>query len=368
MIATGIFNIYVGFKWFNIKDNVQLSSILSVISFIITVLAIYLLKRTHNPKLLVLFLVILILLCNILKIFYDPNFLVQNKLFIVEKGVPFDFKASFTKALEGNIDLFLILKNFGYIFAIATSPILSFSASITYYTKLFNLNIDYNNELKAFSISSLASAITCFPTHISSSGSTLFKMCSASNKYHSILAGVFLILLIPIYQYITPFLPVFALSFLSLFIGFSILIGYIKLIREVTLLDKIILIFLTLVALLSGMNSVIVVITGILVNFLISLYYIKGIPTEKSLKVQELDEVLIIKVKDGISHMNIQSITEKMYEYNKNIVFDLLDSKYVDYTSNIELNKAIENCEKRGVNVQILGKPANLNITTQISK
>lgn len=361
MVATAVFNIYVGFRRLIVEKQTELSIVLSLSSFVITAVAIAILKLTKNPRLLVLYLVVLIVLTNSLKIFYDPKSLVENKLFITAEGTPLNF-ASFIRSMnKGVVDLKKLAYNLVQVVTISISPIVSFSTTLPYYSKHFKLDIDYNRELRGFGLTSLLSAISCFPVHVSCTGSILFRVCGASGRLHSLLAGISLFSLFAVYHYITPFLPTFALSLLAQFIGFSVLFGYLQLFPALTVIDKIVLAVISFIAIASRMNSLIVLTSGVMVNLAVSYYFSRKIVGESSVVFQEIESTTIIKVQTALTHLNVQGVSERLKHCENDIVFDLLDTKYVDYTANVELEDIVKCAKQRKLSVQILGRPRNLN-------
>ncbi|ELA41737.1 uncharacterized protein VICG_01241 [Vittaforma corneae ATCC 50505] len=361
MVATAVFNIYVGFKRLLVENKTELSIALCFVSFAITVIAMAILKSTKNPRFLILYLIALIVLMNLSKVFYDPKFLVENGLFITDEGTPLNCSSFMHSATKGTIDLKKLVYNLAQVTTVGISPIISFSTTLPYYSKHFNLDVDYDKELRSFGLASLFSSILRFPIHISCTGSVLFRICGADKKLHSILAGVSLLFLFIIYQYVTPLLPTFAISLLSQFIGFSIMLGYLQLFPTLTTIDKIVLAFLSFIAVVSSMNALIVLILGTITNLAISYYFSRKVGSEASVVLQEVENTMVVKVQGPLTHVNIQSVSEKLQHCKNNIVFDLLDTKYVDYTANIELENITKCAKQKNLNVQILGRPCNLN-------
>lgn len=357
MMITGCLNVYLGFNIFAIKDNMGLSIVLFVISVVITTTALVILSNTQNPKLLVLFLIALLLLTNSLKKIYDLPTLVENKIFITSEGSKIDLNSFWHSVNIGEIDFEKFSKNLFHIVTLGISPIISFSTTLPFYLKQFNIEVDYNRELLSFGISSLS----VFPVSINGFGSILFRMCGANSKSHSVLAGICLIPLIFVYHYVTPLISTFILSLISLFIGFSILNGYIKALFRLTLLDKFVLLVPSLLGMAFELNILIMLLLGICINMLISLYFLGLTVKQSPISFQQIEDVMVVKVRDSLTCSNIQDVVEGIELCKNKVVFDFLDTKYVDYTVNGELEKMIDSLIQRGLSIEIMGRPANLN-------
>lgn len=359
MIVTAFSNIYVGFHQFKIPERLWLSVSLFTASFFITVCAILILKKTERPNLVILFLIFIILVMNSLKFAFSLDKLVALRLFVTSNPLPLNLKPLRNFFLDIDFDYGLIRKNISRIIILSISPLLSISTSLLFYSKYMKIDIDYNKELLTIGITNL---FTGFPASFNCFGSILFQMCGANTKEHSIFGGLALSILLFTQHYISLIIPTFALSLLSLFIGFMILSGYIKSFASLTPIDKILLTAMTILSLYTGMNIIIVLIGGLLLTIGLSFFFLKGISSENpSFTVEKSDQELVIRVKKSVDYRNIQEIVNIIRKEKSNIIIDLLNTKYVDYTANKEFEEIIDESIKVKKIIKILGNPYNFN-------
>ena len=160
------------------------------ISIILTLLLIYIYKKTNNPFNIVLYLITLILCLNSLKLILDKDTITSLSFFSQE----FHFKNIFPTIKDININF--IFSNLKNILPLALMPIISQCSSLLIYSILFPDSININSEIFKLSMSNIFSLISCLPTHFFCTGSIFFRLCGASTKIHSFISGCSLILLI----------------------------------------------------------------------------------------------------------------------------------------------------------------------------
>lgn len=357
MMSSAVGNIIIGFSWFKIEDRPAFSVFLCVVSFLITVIGMSILKKTNNPKLLVIYLILIILGFNCLKFQFDLDTLVKNRIFITAKSDKLNIKLLASAVSKGSFSYNVIFDNIVSILTISISPLISLATSLPFFSKQFEICPNYNREIYSIGITNLFSSMAFSPVYFNCTGSIMLRICGAETRIHSMTAGVSIVFLYFIHHLIAPFLPRFAVSFISQFIGFSVLLGYIKTLPELTRIDKAVLLLTVLVAVFTKMNTIIVLCFGVFLSTAISLYF-----TRRCLSGSEsviLDEKGTVKVKEVLDYRNIQYLVDCFK--NDKIILDLTDVKYVDYTANSKLEQLFKDLKNRRVTVEVVGHPYNLN-------
>lgn len=359
MMSSAIGNSIIGFSWFKIDDAPVFSLFLCVVSFLITVSGIYILKKTNNPRLLVLYVFLIISGFNCLKFFYNSDTLVKNKIFITSKSEKLNIRPLLSAISKGHFDYSVISDNITQILTISISPIIALATSLPFYSRHFGLNPKYNREIFSIGMTNLSSAMSFTPVTFNTTGSIMFKICGLETRLHSILSGASVIVLYYTQHLIAPFLPRFSVSFISQFIGFSVLFQYTKMFPTLTRMDKAVLILTLLISILTKMNTIILLISGLLLSGCISLYF-----TGRCLSGNQsviLTEKGTIKIKEILDYRNIQCLVDYANEITGDIVLDLTDVKYVDYTANSKLDQLFKDMKNRKMTVTIMGQPCNFN-------
>ena len=88
-------------------------------------------------------------------------------------------------------------------------------------------------------ISSFVGSLSFYPSVMNCSGSILFKICGGDSRMHSILGGIAIFGLIPIFHKIIGIFPTFVITLIPEFIGLSFLIEYLISFFKITNADKI---------------------------------------------------------------------------------------------------------------------------------
>lgn len=364
MISTAIFNILVGFRRFYIPDRLGATVVLSVISTVMTSLAIAVLKKTGSPKVLMLYILVLIIIMNIVKqLLRAPEWMfIKKKIFIAETAPPLSVASLISELEGGELKFGALGRNLISILTIALSSVMSFSTTLPFYCKHYGLSVDYNQELGRLGLSNLLSSFSAFPRNVSCTGSILFRICGANTKWHSVVSGLCLIPLYFGYQYVAPLLSTFILALVPKFIGFSILLGYIAPLKSLSLHDAVTLGLMVGLAIVTSVNAAVVLFCGTLFTLWISYSYSKSVGTEKQITFQEIDGNVIAKVSGCLTHINMPCIVERLEKCKGGMVIDLADAVYVDYTANGELRRLVDRAAKAEVPIEILGRPKNINV------
>lgn len=369
MIMTGALNLYMGIKKVAANDDYFRSGLLVAASLAITAGALAIFGKTRNPMHLLLYLVALISVMNGLKLHFRVEDLVENNLFPCKESKPLSIRPVLDAFLSnapgdtsmpslGRLDLQMVIKNIGSILTISILPLISLVISLSIYSKAFGYKVSIGREICSLSFANLVSSLSFYPNYFNCTGSIFFRVCGATTRLHSLLAGISLISLYFYIHRIIPLVPVFAISLLLQFIGFSVLAGYLKAFYRSTALDKFLIVALCSFACAVKMNVLLITVFGLSANFLVNVLFTKSIFNRAQVQFQEIDGVIYIKIDNRLDINNISSLANILDSTLGNVVIDLFNCKYVDYSANCELE---EYCKQAGRSIILLGNPRNLN-------
>lgn len=373
MIMTGILNLYIGLEKVVISGDYFRSGLLMVASVIITAGALVIFGRTKNPMHLLLYLVALILSMNAFRLHFEVKDLVKNRIFACEESKPLSLWAVFDVFLSSKprdtgmpslaefldgFDFQMIAKNISSIITISILPLISLAISLSIYSKTFGSKISIDREICSLSFTNLVSSLSFYPSHFNCTGSMFFRVCGATTRLHSLLAGISLVFLYFFMHRIIPLIPVFAVSLLLQFIGFSVLMGYLKALLKSTTLDKFLITMLCSFAYVVKMNVLFIILFGLCMNFLVNVFFTRRVFNNAGMQHQEIDGVTYIKINNRLDVNNISSLTSMLDSTMSDAVIDLLNCRYVDYSANCELE---EHCKQAGRSIKLIGNPKNLN-------
>lgn len=356
MIATGILTVLTGTSNFYDKNHLAHSTFLSLLSFSITGLSIFILKYTGKPKYIFVYLIAIIIICNSLKLFVSSATLSDNKVFSIQNIPKIDFQPILK--LKPEFHLSKVWENAFRIINLGICPLISLSTSLPYYSNTVGIPVNFNKELLAQGITNGFCSIGLFPTCFNTSGSILFMLCGANSRYHSIFGGLSLIFLFFVYHQVAPLIPSFAISLIFQFIGFTILLGFSKQIISATWLDKALLISIFTVFKISSFNSIVILIFGVILNYLFVYFH-----TSKDTKLikKQIDNSMIITVTGSLDFRNVHKIIENSYCNCTDVTFDLSSCDFIDYSANLELEEIMRKLKLNGQKIKICGCPSNLS-------
>ncbi|KAM0680549.1 hypothetical protein GINT2_001237 [Glugoides intestinalis] len=360
-ITSSVFNIYLSFLKLSHPSSHLMTGILGFFSASITLAAMFILKKTHNPNIVTLLLIFLIASTNLLKFYFNPQYLFENKIFITNESSPLEIQPFINLLSQGNFEYKVLRNNIMQIITIAITPFLSSFTSFPFYSKALDFKVDYMKEMFAIG---MANAFTLFPVSFNSSGSILFRLCGADSKIHSIIGGISIITLLYCHESIALILPTFSITFLLQFIGFSIFSSYLFIFNTLTKLDKASLIINVIITAYFKMNLLITICSGFIINTIISIYFLRGKYLEKStVTSSKTDSAIHIKVTNTLDHTNIQKVFSFIDLCDSDIILDLSDVIYVDYTANIILSNIFKLCLEKKKTLTVIGNPTNINQT-----
>lgn len=354
-LATALFVLNFTKTIFFDPTNLVGSSSFFIISFLITILALSILEITRNPRYLIVYLILLVLICNSLKLILEPETLIKYKIFIFRNIPKIDLKPIIDLKLEFNFKIFLA--HIFNIINLGIYPLISLSTALPYYLKAIGLSADFNKELLTQGLTNGLCGLGLFPTNFNSSGSILFTLCGASSRLHSIIAGLAMISLFYFYDFIAPLIPSFVVALIFQFIGFSILIGLFKQLITSTWLDNLVLLFTFLGFYLSSFNMIFVICLGIGLNYFISYIYSSN---PKKFIIKQLENETIIIIHGTFNFINIHLVRECIDNTTHEISLDLSNCDFVDYTANLELEEIVKEVKSKNRKMRIFGRPENL--------
>lgn len=369
MIMAGALNLWMGLSKVVISGAWMRSSLLVAASVIVTVGALRIFGRTKNPLHLLLYLIALILGMNSLRLYFSGDELVDNRIFLCRESRPLSIRAVLDVFLSRNpnetanslihgLDFLMVVKNIFSIITISILPLVSMAISLSIYSKAFGSKVSIRREVYSLSFSNLISSLSFYPNYFNCTGSIFFRMCGASTRLHSLLGGISLIVLYFCMHRIIPLIPVFAVSLLLQFIGFSVLTKYLETLNKATFLDKLLVVALCTFYCIVRMNVLFTTLFGLSVNFLVSFFFTRKIFNGTGIRSQEIDGVVYAKIGNRLDANNISLLTDILDSTPNDVVVDLFGCRYVDYSANCELE---EYCSHGGRSITVLGNPRNLN-------
>lgn len=358
MFMVGITSLIAGVYPFIIKDRYFVSTLLVILSILITVGAVVILKRTNNPKYLVLYLLFIIAFFNFCRLFLSSDKLTEYRIFLFQDAKPLSFRMAIDLVRKAEFSLDAITRNLPSIISMAIYPLISISTSLPYFLNCLELKADFNNEILASGLSNGMCSIGLFPSSFNCSGSLLFALCGANSRWHSFFSGIALISMLFIFHMLSPLIPSFAISLLTQFIGVTLLLEYVSQIAAQNWPDRSTLFTIVVAFCAARLNVIILLIFGIGLNYLIVNVCNRH---TKSITLQKVDKKAILKIRGGVDFRNLHKIPESVGEGVDEIVFDLEKCSFVDYSANLELYELACRLRKAQKKVQILGSPSNLN-------
>lgn len=359
MIATGVLSFAAGSAGIFIDLTHKVYSvILLLVSFALTAAAIFILKRTGNPKYLIIYLVSIIAICNLLKLAFNSDQLFEYKIFLFKDASPLSIRSVFDLIHGISFNYWGVMENGIEILNLGLYPLISMSTSLPYYLQCAGLKGDFNKELLALGLTNGFCSLGLFPSSFNCTGSLLFSLCGANNRFHSIVSGLSLISLLFIYQHVAPLIPSFAISILSQFIGASLLLGFVDQIRSSTWSDRIVLLMTISAYVLLKANAIFILIFGVVFNYLIAFLFSKK---SSHIVIQKVNNKFIFVVEGSLDFRNIHEISEIVTFDCPDVVFDLTECAFVDYSANLELFSTLKRIKQAGITVQLIGRPSNLS-------
>lgn len=340
MLLIGLLNIFVSYKRIDKFNNWKMALSLFILSLLITLGGISIFIKTNQPFYILLYISLIVIFFNILKYTNLNSFLLDYLISLSVKLIWSDMSQA------SKLNFKVIFSNIIPIFDMIFKTVLQNILSLMAYSNTFNDSFNLDNEILNTSITSFITSFSLLPSHFSCTGSIFYRISGAKSKYHSLVSGLSLI---PLYFYLhhfMPFIPLFAITFVLQFIGLSILIGYLKTFIKMSNLDRFHLIIVVIAAFLFKMNIVLIITFALFISILLNFTFTGRIlGTNPNIKYQDFQNPLKIVIDGNLTFLNINKTIENMSKTKSDIILDLSDCSYVDYTANCELKRFLQNFE-----------------------
>lgn len=334
-----------------------LAYIFMSISLLITVSLIILLSKKKDPIFLFVYVLVLTVVMNSLRLVGATDFLYKYKLFLFSSGRPLYDEVFFSAVLWKRLSLTTVLSRWSEIVSLSIFPIIAFTVNMQTYSSALGTHLNTGRELLACGVSNIASACSFYPVYFNCSGSIFFHMCGCNSPALSFISGVSLLGVFFLIHVLTRILPTFVTSLLTQFVGLSFILGYGPLFCSASSLDQFIMVSLLVLHVVFGGSTVVLLFAGVMYSCLVSYMFTgRAISRASFIQSYESDGVTVCKVSTLLDFRNIGILLGVINGSKLPVILDLSSCRYVDLTANILLKPVIR--EKARVS-EIVGSPAN---------
>ncbi len=342
MFGTGIYFFISTCRYF-ITENYYTSIVFIIISFILTFGDILLKKYINNPKITIFYVILLSFIFTGLKTYGLQDFFIKHNLFPKKQISKLSLAEFYSKIYFNSFKPKFIFNNLLDIISLAMFPIISFTISLPSYCEALNLNACQNRELKSLAFANLFSSFGFLPTYFNFSGSVFFSNSGINTPLYSFIAGISMLFYYFFGHFIQTFFCTFIKSLLTEEIAIFLLLKCIKICYMISIYDKFIIILLLISLITFCKNNILMfLLLGLFTNMFISAIFSKKfISNRKMIECYNFDNEVVIKVKNLLDFYNIVHLIKCIDSSKKNnIVLDLTECLYVDFTANFGLFKA----------------------------